>query len=352
MANQRVFLRCGWRYLKTIGASRIAYDKGFHCPVNITTSTSGMIAVVGRGPRSRVTVLNYDEEVLGEFGNWNSQINQPRVIVDEGVMVWPTCPAFDSDGLLYVADEHTNRISIFTIEGKLLSQWGTAGDADGELNGPSGMAFDGEGNLFVVDHRNHRIQKFTRDGDFLGNWGGFGDGEGELNLPWGITLDHEGNVYVADWRNDRIQKFTPSGEFLAAYGTSGSRYGEFNRPTSVAVDLDGDIYVADWMNDRVQVIGADGRFVNVFHGDATISKWALESWATEVEKVKVRFMADDPTEDRLFYRPTSVALDDQGRLYVVDSHRGRVQIYLKEGYPSSHVMEVDLEEELPVLLVQ
>ena len=350
MAKQRVFLRCGWRYLKTIGSSRNTYEKGFHCPVNITTSTGGLIAVVSRGQNSRVTVLNYDEEVLGEFGK--PSIRTPRVVLDEGVMVWATCLAFDKDDLLYVADEHTNRISIFTIEGKLLSQWGTAGDADGELNGPSGMAFDGEGNLFVVDHRNHRIQKFTRDGGFLGNWGGFGDGEGEFNLPWGITLDHEGNVYVADWRNDRIQKFTPSGEFLASYGTSGNRYGEFNRPTSVAVDLDGDIYVADWMNNRVQVIGADGRFVNVFHGDATISKWALESWATEVERVKVRFLADDPTTDRLFKKPSAVALDEQGRLYVVDSQRLRLQIYLKEGYPSSHVMDVDLEEELPVLLVQ
>ena len=58
---------------------------------------------------------------------------------------------------------------------------------------------------------------------------------------------------------------------------------------------------------------------------------------------------DDPTTERLFIKPSSVALDNQGRLYVVDSHRMRVQIYLKEGYPSSHVMEVDLQEELPIL---
>ena len=347
MAKQRVFLRCGWRYLKTIGASRNTHTKGFHCPVNITTSMGGLIAVVNRGANSRVTVLNYDEEVLGEFGK-PSPVT-PRVILDEGVIVWATCLAFDKDDLLYVADEYTNRISIFTIEGKLVSQWGIAGDSDGELNGPSGMAFDGEGNLFVVDHRNHRIQKFTKDGGFLGNWGGFGSSEGKFNLPWGITLDHDGDVFVADWRNDRIQKFTPSGEFLGTYGTSGNGHGEFKRPTDVAVDLDGDIYVADWMNNRVQVIGDDGRFVNVFHGDATISEWCLESWSTEVDAVKKRFLADDPTTEKLFRKPSSVALDNHGRLYVVDSHRMRVQIYLKEGYPSSHIMEVDLQEELPIL---
>ena len=226
MANQRVFLRCGWRYLKTIGAMRTSYEKGYHCPVNVALGAGGVMAVLGRGPFCRVLVHTIDDEViLGEFGN--SSTSQPPIVsLDEGIMVWPTCLAFDSDGLLYVADEYTNRISSFTIEGKLVSQWGTAGDADGELNGPSGMAFDGEGNLFVVDHRNHRIQKFTKDGGFLGNWGGFGSGEGELNLPWGITLDQEGNVYVADWRNDLIQKFTPSGEFLATYGTSGNGHGE------------------------------------------------------------------------------------------------------------------------------
>jgi sugar lactone lactonase YvrE len=231
-------------------------------------------------------------------------------------------------------------------DGKFVSHWGTTGRGDGELNGPSSMVFDSEDNLYVVDHRNSRVQKFTREGRFLAKWGRLGTGEGEFNLPWGITLDHEGNVYVADWRNDRVQKFTAEGEFLASFGSSGAEIGQFNRPTSVAVDLDGDIYVADWLNDRVQVLAHDGRFVDVFHGDATLSKWALETGASRgSEQIKQRFMSEDVYLEKFFRRPVAVKVTDEGHLLVADNQRFRVQVYLKEAYPSLTLMEVDLEEE-------
>ena len=186
--------------------------------------------------------------------------------------------------------------------GKHVSHWGTSGSGDGELNGPASMVFDDEDNLYVTDSRNSRVQKFTKDGRFLAKWGSFGAGEGELDLPWGITIDPEGNVFVADWRNDRVQKFTPDGEFLASYGSSGTEYGQFDRPASVAVDRDGDIYVADWRNNRVQVIGRDGRFVEVFYGDAAMSKWALEQLANPVavDMVKMQFLSEDVHADKYF----------------------------------------------------
>ena len=235
---------------------------------------------------------------------------------------------------------------MFTIEGEFVSHWGTGGEGAGQLNGPSGMAFDGEDNLYLVDHRSHRVQMFSKEGRFLGGWGSFGANEGQLNTPWGITIDHEGDVFVADWRNDRIQKFTPSGEFLAAYGHSGSGRGEFNRPSGVAVDLDGGVYVADWMNDRVQVIGNDGRFVSALTGAATLSKWGLDYLKTDPEQATQRYLADDPDEERHFHAPVSVKLDQEGRLYVVETLRGRIQIYQKLGYPSPVVVEAeDLEKE-------
>jgi sugar lactone lactonase YvrE len=278
--------------------------------------------------------------------------------------------AFDRDGLIYVADEQTNRITAYTIDpaevaanggpptivrrsqivvqaGKCVSHWGRSGRGDGELNGPSGMEFDSENNLYVVDSRNNRVQKFTKDGRFLGKWGSQGAGEGELNLPWGLTLGPDGNVFVADWRNDRVQKFTPDGEFLASYGESGKEIGQFNRPTSVAVDRDGDIYVCDWLNNRVQVLAADGRFVDQFHGDSTLSKWFLEYGATppEDQVIKRKFMSEDGYKEKFFARPISLTLDDEGRLLVADSLRFRVQVYRKEAYPSRVLMEVDMDKE-------
>jgi len=236
--------------------------------------------------------------------------------------------------------------------GKLVSQWGTHGTAEGKLNGPSGIVFDESENLYIVDHRNHRVQKFTKDGNFLGAWGNFGSGDGEFNMPWGITLDRNGDVYVADWRNDRVQKFTAEGDFLGSYGRSGDGKGEFNRPSSVAVDADGDIYVADWMNNRVQVLGANGRFVKNFYGDATASDLMRKNAANGTlspAHAKARFMADDPQSEERFRGPVSVKFDDNGRLFVLDSYGMRIQVYQKEGYPSPIMFEANLDSEERIL---
>ena len=337
MAKQRVLIRSGWRYEKTIG--RGALDLGYYLPVDVAVRNDGIIAVIrsaDTGP-GHIAVNTYEEEPLRMFAHAGT---------GEGQLTTPTCLAFDREGLLYVADQKNNRVSVFTIEGEYVSYWGDAGEGEGQLNGPSGMAFDGEDNLYLVDHRSHRVQMFSKEGRFLGGWGSFGSDEGQLNMPWGVTIDHEGNVFVADWRNDRIQKFTPSGEFLATYGQSGSGRGEFNRPSGVAVDLDGDIYVADWMNDRVQVVGNDGRFVSALTGAATLSKWGLEYLKANAEAARQRYLADDPDEERQFHGPVSVKLDQEGRLYVLETLRGRLQIYQKLGYPSPVAMEAeDLEKE-------
>ena len=355
MATTKVLLRGGWRYEKTVGGDA----SGYNIPTAFDIRPDGMIAVLN-APSRRVILNTYDEEKKGEFGEAGEE---------PGKLARPTCIAFDREGLVYIADEHTNRITVFTIDpdevaanggppvvfirgmenveaGKYVSHWGIEGRGDGELNGPASMVFDEEENLYLTDSRNNRIQKFTKDGRFLGQWGSSGTGEGEFDLPWGITIDPEGSVFVADWRNDRIQKFTPEGEFLDSYGSPGAEFGQFNRPTGVAVDEDGDIYVTDWLNDRVQIIGADGRFVSVLYGNSTLSKMVLEELAlpTGVGMVKMHFLSEDTYQERYFSQPVGLKFETgTGRLYVVESQRFRIQVYEKVAYPSKVVAELDLE---------
>ena len=365
MSRQNVLLRAGWRYLKTIGG---ATQGGFTSPTDIAVRSDGLMAVVCRPipDQTRVQLTAFeDEPKLGEFGAFGTGI---------GEMARPTSLAFDGEGLLHIADEETNRITAYTVDpadvnadggpppilrlsqlipqaARYVSHWGVPGSGDGELNGPSGIAFDPNDDLYVVDSRNNRVQKFSRDGRFLLKWGGRGSGEGEFNLPWGIAIDDDRNVYVADWRNDRIQKFTADGEFLAAYGESGNGVGQFNRPTDVEVDNDGDLYVADWLNDRVQVLAADGRFVDVFYGDSTLSKWALEDGAEPPGDTitKMKYLSEDAYLEKYFHRPTAVEMDAHGHLFVTDNERFRVQVYLKEAYPSKRLMEIDPAEE-PIVM--
>ena len=184
--------------------------------------------------------------------------------------------------------------------------------------------------MYISDTYNHRIQVFTKDGRFLRNWGGFGSDEGKFNLPWHLTVDRENNVYVADWRNSRVQKFSSDGDFLASFGAPGSGEGELHRPSSVAVDNDGDVYVTDWEIHQLIVYEPDGSFLHRFEGDATeLSAWTQAKVNAKPEQQIARKRADTSVE-RHFRRPTTVRVDAEGRIMVLESTASRIQVYVKE----------------------
>ena len=326
------------RYDRTVGIVAME-GRGFSNPVDLAVSSESRIYVLSRtntlqAYAIRIGICDLESGYFGHFGELGD---------GDGAFVWPTALAFDASDRLYLADEYNHRITIYDSDGKFLSKWGVHGSGDGELNGPAGLAFDTEGNLYVSDHLNHRVQCFTSDGRFLWKWGTHGTREGELNLPWGLTVAG-GHVYVADWRNDRIQKFSLEGDFVAAFGGSGDGAGQFHRPSSVAVDREGYVYVADWGNERVQVLDPDGEFVQMLRGESGLSVWAEEFYeANDDEKAQrdrfelVPEMTSEvrtPHEESArtepyFWGPISVKLDAEGRIYVTESNRHRVQVYVR-----------------------
>ena len=316
-----------YHYDRTVGRAEFA-GPGFRQPMDLVFGADGLIYVVNRSweyrpDGVRVTMLTIDENLVGEFAQYGER---------DGDLFWPTSIAIDSEQKVYISDDWLNRISIFDKEGVFLEKWGVPGSGDGQLSRPSGIRFDSQDNMYVVDSANNRVQVFTKEGKYLSKWGEAGSGEGQFNLPWGLTIDQRGDVYVADWRNDRIQKFTPDGKFLAEFGSSGSAVGQFNRPAGVAVDKDGDIYIADWSNDRVQVLTPDGRHITTFTGDAGMSKWGWEKISSNPDMVRQRATMRDLTVEKVLWRPKAIAIDDEGRILILDGNRGRIQVYQKEDY--------------------
>jgi len=327
-------------YVKTIGIVNNGYNgRGFANPYDTAISQDGRIYVLNRcdparASAIRVGVCNLDEDYLFEFGNGYG--------TGDGQLRLPVAMTFDSQDRLYITDEENHRVAIYSADGAYLSQWGVMGSGEGEFNGPAGIAIDAEDNVYVVDQHNHRVQKYSRDGQFLLQWGDEGHGPGEFNLPWGACVDADGHVYVADWRNDRIQKFSATGDFIAAYGESGDGDGQFLRPSEVAVDAEGFIYVADWGNERVQVLGPDGSFQLKLRGQATLSKWADEFFASNPDEWETRLQADltpalpahlntpyhiSAQTEPYFWGPVSVTVDRDNRLYVAETNRHRFQVY-------------------------
>ena len=115
------------------------------------------------------------------------------------------------------------------------------------------------------------------------------------------------------------------------FGTSGQGDGEFNRPTGVAVDGDGTIYVTDFKNDRLQVFDAEGNFITKLSGEATLSKWGRERVEYDPVMVRGRELAQDLHErEKAFQGPIAVEVDDEGRIFVVETSRNRVQVFRKQ----------------------
>ncbi|MCC6175827.1 MAG: NHL repeat-containing protein [Chloroflexi bacterium] len=319
-ARPYALLRAGFPYYTTLGMRRVTTY-----PMDIVIGDAGRIYVLCRddGAGASIRRTNWDDEDLDTISGNGT---------DEGKLLWPVQMIRDGGENLYVSDEATHRISAFSRDGTFLGCFGKHGSEPGQLDRPSGIAFDADENLFVVDTMNHRVQKFTKDGRFLQAFGSHGSGEGQFDMPWGIAVDNEGSIYVSDWRNDRVQKFTANGDFIMAFGTSGSGDGELNRPAGVAVDVHGDIYVVDRGNHRVQLFNRDGQYVEQFLGDATLSKSGRRYVLANPKVLRGREMTTLEHTRRL-RGPTSVRVDDEGRMYVPDYGSHRIQVYKKEAYP-------------------
>ena len=328
--------RLSLRYVDNVGFNADNGGRGFHLPTAMVIRGDGRVFVASRSNQSQTVIVGIqmvssDHDYYGQIGRHGRE---------PGDMIGPTALALDGEDNLYLADDFLQRITVYDPEGDLITTWSNQGSGDGEFNAPSGMAFDRDDNMLLVDHKNHRIQRLTKEGGYISQWGCFGDGDGEFNLPWGIAQDSDANVYIADWRNDRIQKFTPDGEFIAKYGAPGDGDGEFYRPSDVAVDQEGNMWVADWGNQRLQVLDPEGNFIAKARGEAHLGAWAQEYISAQKDEERARSSyvpvfevdTDDINEESAriepyFWDPVAVAVDAEGRGYVLETGRHRFQIY-------------------------
>ncbi len=144
-----------------------------------------------------------------------------------------------SDGVIYVADSETDRVAMFSLQGKYQESFGTK------------------------------------------NGGGFFSGKGNsLSSPRGIAV-HEGIIYVADSGNGRIQMYGNNGVFLAtleiedaleniAAKEKGLPY-KLHEPTDIAIDAMGQIYVLDADDSLIKVYSPDGVYLKHLSGVKALS---------------------------------------------------------------------------------
>ena len=243
----------------------------------------------------------------------------------------PSSVTVDAGGNLYIADTNNHRIRrvgsdgvITTVAGSGL--YGFTGDeglaTQARLASPQGVVVDANGNFYIADTNNHRIRRVGSDGvitTVAGGERGLGDGGlavlAGLFYPSGIAVDVTGNIYIADTYNHRIRRVDTDGiiAILAGTGTRGfsgdggpAAQASLDNPTGVAVDAKGNVYFAT--SNRIRRVGSDGIITTVAGTGA------------------FGFSGDGgPATQASLNRPTGVAVDEKGNVYIADLNNNRVR---------------------------
>lgn len=182
-----------------------------------------------------------------------------------------------------------------------------------KLDTPSQIAFDQNGDLIVADAGSHTIKKVKNTGEIetiagTENKQGFRDGDAQtalFNAPVGIAV-FGNKIYVADTYNDRIRAIENGVVSTLAGGAQGFGEGigaaaQFDTPCSLAIWTDGRILVADTGNRRIRVVEPGG------------ATWTLSGNGNANWK-------DGTLSEAEFVQPAALTVSDSGAIFVADGN--------------------------------
>lgn len=306
----------------------------FLSPEKLFIDGEGFVYVVDKG-NSRVVKMTQDGEVVLQFGN-----------PPEGLLVFGA-----SDDPLKVE----------------------------YLNEPSGVFIAGDGTIFIADTGNQRIAVYEEHGRFLYALGELQSellGEDFVFRPSKVVVDMAGLLYVINSEDYRgLMQISPEGEFLGWYApnrlpldvgrilarilATAEQISQLAKPlppphASVFIDDRGFLWTVSVFERRNQikrlVSGGKNVFPEDIYGQILLQgwRWALPRFVDIfVDKREIVTVIDQGTSliyqynldgDLLlvygckgigkgrFQEPSSVIVDDTGRIWVLDAGTGMIQV--------------------------
>jgi sugar lactone lactonase YvrE len=174
-----------------------------------------------------------------------------------------------------------------------------------ELLTPYGMAVDSKGRLYVADGKVGAVFIFnteTREVELIKH-----GTDAEFGRILGLTIDDSDQLFVTDGVKHHVLVFDPSHKLRIQFGD-----GFLKDPCGIAIDYENRfIYIADTELDQVLVFDAD--------------TYKL------LRRIGTTGKQHTLTTPGNFSKPTNVAVDQEGNLYVTDTFNDRVEVFDADG---------------------
>ena len=259
--------------------------------------------------------------------------------------------------VLYITDSDNGRIVVMQgISGGGFTSVGLPGYGLGKFLRPAQIWVDYAGRLYIADSGNNRVVRIDQQGN--PGWTEVGG----LSEPHGVAVDGSG-VYVSDTKADRVvvyNELVNKAEIREVL-----THPQLKRPRELWIDGSGALYICcgedppggkllkTWMEKGLAEKGVqkETRRWMIFEGEGLSGSRFLPS-SVVTEKAGVRMLdvsgqrlvsMQDMTGKRLkeekfrvdpryrLSRPTGMAVDAEGRLYIADSGNDRILELNREG---------------------
>ena len=155
----------------------------FNRPTGVALSPAGEIYVSDGYGNARIHKFSPEGELLLSWGGPGAGPGQFRLVHS----VW-----LDMEQRVWVCDRENNRIQIFDTHGKYLNQWT-------DLLRPTEIFIDTEETVYVSE-LSQRVSIFSNDGKLLARWGNpeKDPWKALFVAPHTISVDSQGDIYIGE----------------------------------------------------------------------------------------------------------------------------------------------------------
>ncbi len=300
----------------------------------------------------------YTVDYLGDLTATQTAFT-PLGIVNGDVVLNQPQDLFIRDGSIYIADAGNKRIAVLDYAGNLILEIGV-----GTLENPTGVFVSEEGFVYVADKGNALVYKFDADGILVRTFERPVEplfGTASLYIPTKIVVGAGENIYVVgDGSTSGVIQLNYDGSFLGYFGVNLSSKSLLQKiaevfvqgdvyaanvppsPTNIAINIKSLVYTATPNTEAaLKKLDVNGNnvltTVNYFPSQNVVDLAVNDAgylYAIYDDGLVVEY---DPAGNLLFAfdivtgtqdilglvgRPTGIAIDESGYLFVLDAGNG------------------------------